>query len=68
FEAVQRQAEERGVVIESSEIVGVVPRRALEGLSQESIRLKPLEPTQVVETAVERMLVMEDRGSDGLEG
>ncbi len=68
FEAVQRQAEERGVVIESSEIVGVVPRRALEGLSQESIRLKPLEPTQVVETAVERILVMEDRGSDGRGG
>lgn len=50
FETVKREAEERGLRIENSEIVGLVPKRALQGVSEDFLQLTRFQPTQVVET------------------
>ncbi len=51
FEAVRKEAESLGVLVASSEIIGLVPRKALEGCSLESLRLE----------TPRRSFVLEDR-------
>jgi len=49
FETVRREAERHGAKIVGSEIVGLVPRRALEMTAAASLRLENFSPAQVLE-------------------
>jgi glutamate formiminotransferase/formiminotetrahydrofolate cyclodeaminase len=53
FEAVRREAEQRSVEVLSSEIIGLVPQRALIQAAEASLRLERFDPTQVLETRLE---------------
>ncbi len=57
FEAVEREAKEQGLEIDSGEIVGLILRPALQGVSQHFLQLTRFEPTQVVETGLEELTV-----------
>ena len=48
FEAVRREADRLGVTIQSSEIVGLVPAKALGGISPESLRLAGFGPQKIL--------------------
>ncbi len=56
FEAVRREAEQRGVPVSGSEIIGLVPQRALLQSSQHFLKLEGFDPTLVLETRLEMAL------------
>lgn len=65
FEAVRREAEQRGVQVVSSEIVGLVPQRALIQAAEASLRLERFDPTQVLETRLEMAVPPSESGARG---
>ena len=50
FNAVQAEAQKRGVQVLESELVGLVPLEALTQLAAHALKLPMLNTTQVVET------------------
>ena len=56
FDAVKRHAEEHGVAVERSEIVGLVPQAALLQVAQAYLQLERFIPDQVLETRLEKVL------------
>jgi glutamate formiminotransferase/formiminotetrahydrofolate cyclodeaminase len=54
FEAVRREAERYGVTIVGSEIVGLIPRKALEMSASYFLRLENLRPEFVLENRIEQ--------------
>jgi glutamate formiminotransferase len=56
FDAVHAEAAAAGVEIESSEIVGLIPRRALPKGAVRDFRIRNFHPDVVLETRLERVL------------
>jgi glutamate formiminotransferase/glutamate formiminotransferase/formiminotetrahydrofolate cyclodeaminase len=50
FEAVRREAERRGVKVTDSELIGLVPRQAVEQARSAGIRIDSLDPSKILET------------------
>ena len=59
FEAVRREAEQRGTEICGSEVIGLVPQRALIQGAEFFLKLERFDPTQVLETRLELVLARE---------
>ncbi|MGH7208692.1 MAG: cyclodeaminase/cyclohydrolase family protein, partial [Nitrospiraceae bacterium] len=59
FETVKREADQRGVRVAGSEIIGLVPQRALVQAADSFQKLESFEPTQVLETRLELVLARE---------
>jgi glutamate formiminotransferase/glutamate formiminotransferase/formiminotetrahydrofolate cyclodeaminase len=59
FEAVKREANQRGVNVLGSEVIGLVPRQALLLAAERSLQLEHFDPTQVLETRLEMILTRE---------
>ena len=55
FEAVKREAEQRGVQIAGSEVIGLIPRRALDLASAYFLKLERFDLTRILETRLERV-------------
>ncbi|MBI5410679.1 MAG: glutamate formimidoyltransferase, partial [Nitrospirae bacterium] len=53
FEAVCREAERLGVPVAGSEVIGLVPQRALVQTSEFFLKLASFDPTQILETRLE---------------
>ena len=49
FHAVARIAEDRGVEVLESELVGLAPREAMGGAAPEDLRMEPMDPTRYLE-------------------
>ncbi len=56
FEAVAREAAAAGVSIEGSEIVGLIPRRALEDTAVHYLKVENFDPGQILENRLESVL------------
>jgi glutamate formiminotransferase len=56
YRAVEREAAKLGVAIDSSEIVGLVPREALAGIRTEDLRLADFSPEKILENRLAAML------------
>jgi glutamate formiminotransferase len=50
FEAVSAQAEQRGVEVVGSEVVGLVPQAAMVQAASQSLRIEWFDPSQILET------------------
>lgn len=59
FEAVRKEAEQRGTSVAGSEIVGLVPHAALLQASEYFLKVERFDPTQVLETRLEIELAKE---------
>ena len=57
FDAVKSEAGRRGIAVKRGELVGLVPRAALEGRSPESVGLRDMEPERYLETHIEAVSV-----------
>lgn len=57
FEAVKREAERHGVGIVGSEIVGLIPRRAIEMTAEAYLKVENFSPAQVLENRLEESLL-----------
>jgi glutamate formiminotransferase / formiminotetrahydrofolate cyclodeaminase len=57
FEAVKREAERYGVSIVGSEIVGLIPRRAVEMTAEACLKVENFSPAQVFENRLEESLL-----------
>lgn len=66
FDAVSREAGALGVGIEGSEIVGLVPRRALEDAAVHYLKIENFHPDLIIENRLERVLGQAPEGSGGL--
>jgi glutamate formiminotransferase len=55
YEAVARLAAERGVEVAQSELIGLVPRRALEQAAAGLLKLTPFDAQRIVETRLETL-------------
>jgi glutamate formiminotransferase / formiminotetrahydrofolate cyclodeaminase len=67
FEAVKREAERHGVGIVGSEIVGLIPRRAIEMTAEAYLKVENFSPAQVFENRLEEsLLAAQSRPSAGL--
>ncbi|HJU04624.1 MAG TPA: glutamate formimidoyltransferase, partial [Nitrospiraceae bacterium] len=64
FEAVSREAASRGITVAGSEIIGLVPERALMQVAEHSLKLEHFDPTQVLETRLELVLARESNAQD----
>lgn len=60
FEAVRREAERYGVAVAESEIVGLIPRKAIEMTAEFYLQVGRFDPSQVLENRLAQ--AMEDRG------
>jgi glutamate formiminotransferase/formiminotetrahydrofolate cyclodeaminase len=56
FEMVAREAERHGVAVASSEIVGLVPQKALDACADYYLRLKNFSQNQILETRLQDVL------------
>jgi glutamate formiminotransferase / formiminotetrahydrofolate cyclodeaminase len=56
FEAVRREAQREGVSIAGSEIIGLIPKRALEGAAEFFLKVENFSPAQVLENRLEESL------------
>ena len=56
FEAVRHEAEQRGVQIAGSEIIGLIPQQALTQTAESSLKLERFNPSQVLETRLEMVV------------
>lgn len=54
FEAVRREAEQRGVQVAGSELIGLVPRQALAQARTAGIKIDSFDPSNVLETRLEQ--------------
>jgi glutamate formiminotransferase/formiminotetrahydrofolate cyclodeaminase len=61
FEAVTREAAAAGVRIEGSEIVGLVPRRALEDAAVHCLKVENFKPDLILENRLEGVLTAESQ-------
>lgn len=61
FEAVKREAEQRGVQVAGSELIGLVPQRALAQAAEHYLRLEHFDPTQILEARLGMVLAREAR-------
>jgi glutamate formiminotransferase/formiminotetrahydrofolate cyclodeaminase len=61
FEAVKREAERHGVGIVGSEIVGLIPRRAIEMTTEAYLKVENFSPAQVFENRLEESLLAAQR-------
>jgi glutamate formiminotransferase/glutamate formiminotransferase/formiminotetrahydrofolate cyclodeaminase len=57
YAEVERLAAARGVAIEESELIGLMPRKALDGATAESLKLKDFDAQRVIENRVETALL-----------
>lgn len=64
FEAVRREAQEQGTEIEGSEIVGLVPKKALEMCAAHFLKIENFDPGLVLENRLAK-LISEARASPG---
>lgn len=64
FEAVREEAERRGVRVCSSELIGLVPQQALVMAAEFFLKLERFDPTQVLETRLERVMAREAQASE----
>jgi glutamate formiminotransferase len=53
FDAVKTEAARRGIAVTRGELVGLVPRAALEGRPPESVGLRDMKPARYLETQIE---------------
>jgi glutamate formiminotransferase len=53
FEAVRREAERRDVQIAGSELVGLIPRQAVEQARAAGITIASLDPSKILETRLQ---------------
>jgi glutamate formiminotransferase len=60
FEQVRLEARKHGVEIASSQLIGLVPRRALEAVASHYLEIEDFESDDVLENRLDRLL--EDRG------
>ena len=65
FGAVAREAKLRGVEVAGSEVIGLVPQRALTQVSEFFLKLEHFDPTQVLETRLELVLAREFEATRG---
>lgn len=56
FEAVRHEAEQHGVQIAGSEVIGLVPREALIHVAESYLRLERFDRSQVLETRLEKVM------------
>jgi glutamate formiminotransferase len=56
FEAVAREAAKDGVTVAGSEIVGLVPRKAIELSAGHSLRFENFRPEMILENRMEELL------------
>lgn len=63
FEAVRREAEQRGVQIAGSEVIGLIPRHALIQAAESSLKLERFNPSQVLETRLDMVMGREAEAS-----
>jgi glutamate formiminotransferase len=56
FDAVAEEASKAGVTVESSEIVGLVPRRAIDGVAVRHVKLRNHSPGLILENRLERII------------
>lgn len=66
FEMVAREAERHGVSVASSEIVGLVPQKALDACADYYLRLESFSQNQILENRLESTLVREPGMTDFL--
>lgn len=59
FEAVRNEAERRGVQVAGSELIGLVPQRALVAAAEFFLGLERFDPTRVLETRLAMVLARE---------
>jgi glutamate formiminotransferase / formiminotetrahydrofolate cyclodeaminase len=64
FESVRREAERYGVSVASSEIVGLIPQRALEKAAEFYLRVENFRPEMILENRLEQLM----SGEEGLRG
>ncbi len=57
FEAVSKEAAQRGVPVVGSEIVGLIPRAAMLQAAEGLLKVERFDPTQVLETRLEQKLL-----------
>ncbi|HKV04741.1 MAG TPA: glutamate formimidoyltransferase [Candidatus Acidoferrales bacterium] len=65
YETVQREAEREGVGIVGSEIVGLIPRRAIDMTAEFYLKVENFSPAQVLENRLEESLADTERGGFG---
>lgn len=65
FGAVAREANLRSVEVAGSEVIGLVPQRALTQASEFFLKLEHFDPTQVLETRLELVLARESKRAAG---
>jgi glutamate formiminotransferase / formiminotetrahydrofolate cyclodeaminase len=63
FEAVRHEAEQRGVQIADSEVIGLIPQQALIQAAESSLKLERFNPSQVLETRLEMVMGREAEAS-----
>jgi glutamate formiminotransferase / formiminotetrahydrofolate cyclodeaminase len=63
FEAVRREAAAAGVDAEGSEIVGLIPRRALEDAAVQFLKVENFEPRLILENRLDEVLNAQPRGA-----
>jgi formiminotetrahydrofolate cyclodeaminase len=70
FETVKREAERYGVNVASSEIVGLIPQKALEKAAEFYLRVENFKPEMILENRLEEMIARSSRpsGSDARQG
>jgi glutamate formiminotransferase len=56
FEAVRAEAERRGVLIAGSELIGLLPRKALEGTTAAALQCGNLTSASVIENQIEKQI------------
>ena len=65
FETVKREAARHGAGIVGSEIVGLIPRRAIEITAEAYLKVENFSPAQVFENRLEEALLAAQAGSSG---
>jgi glutamate formiminotransferase/formiminotetrahydrofolate cyclodeaminase len=65
FETVRREADKQGTTVVGSEIVGLVPQRALIQTAEASLKLERFDPTQVLETRLDMILARDGEPGSG---
>lgn len=66
FEAVCREAQRLGVSVAGSEVIGLIPQRALVQTSEFFLKLASFDPTQILETRLEKVMTQDTQGFDQL--
>lgn len=61
FDAVKKEAVRHGATVESSEIIGLVPQRAMAQTSQGSLCLKESDRTKILEVRLEELVNVEEK-------